>query len=128
MTNLDYICMKYGQSISNTKDDENILRKALGVLKEDGIYAMFLWIESKSKDSDTRGNIVNLLNEDNIKDYLLGNSGNFTNDFKDFCTKLRDVSKSINKLFFLKKILERTLTYALYHKKVKEDKKDVEKT
>ncbi|HOQ37985.1 MAG TPA: hypothetical protein PLR73_09790 [Acetivibrio sp.] len=51
MINLDYMCMKHAQMIANsveTSDSKNIkdlernLRKALGVLKEDGVYAMFL--------------------------------------------------------------------------------------
>jgi hypothetical protein len=126
MSNLDYICIKHSQSIS-CKGDENILRKALGILKEDGVYAMFLWLESK--DEKIRGEIIELLNEDKIKNYLLEDSGesskNFSIDFKDFCKKLSIVSQDINKLFFLKKILERTLTYALYHVKVKKDEKNV---
>jgi hypothetical protein len=132
MSNLDYICIKHGQSISY-KGDENILRKALGILKEDGVYAMFLWLESKDKDKDKkiRDEIIKMLNEDKIKNYLLGYSGetpnSFSNDFEGFCKNLRTISqdKDINKLFFLKKVLERTLTYALYHVKVKEDEKNV---
>ena len=40
MTNLDYICAKIGQNLI-VKADENIFRKALGILQEDGVY-MFL--------------------------------------------------------------------------------------
>ena len=127
ISNLDYLCIKHGKEIGFEVDKAK-LQKALGVLREDGIYAMFLWIEDKDKDKDkkTREKLMKLLNEESIKKYL-NSSQNFPNNFKEFCEKLKDVVKDIDKLLFLKKILERTLTYALYHAKVKGDK-NVEKT
>jgi len=117
MENLDYICMKYAQEIVNTvKDDnlENNLSKALGVLQEDGIYAMFLWLEDK--DKELRKNLNSLLNHESIKKYLQKDkNSNFPDDFKEFCNTLKDVLKDLDNLFFIKKILDRTLTYALYH-------------
>lgn len=122
MINLDYLCAKTGQEIGE-KVDKSVLQKALGVLREDGIYAMFLWLENRDedKDKDTRKNLIALLNENEIKKYLSQNS-DFPEDFKQFCEKLREVAQDIDKLFFMKKILERTLTYALYHAKVKGEK------
>lgn len=117
MINLDYLCADIGQKIGE-ETDKTILQKALGVLREDGVYAMFLWLEYKDKDKNTRKNLIALLNEENIKKYLLQDSS-FQEDFKQFCEKLKEVTQDINKLFFMKKILERTLTYALYHAKVR---------
>lgn len=128
MINLDYICAKIGQNlVEETKDiktKERILRKALGVLQEDGVYAMFLWLENE--DSEIRKKLNSLLNENKIKSKLLSDSTSFPDDFKVFCVQLQEVAKDIDKLLFLKKILERTLTYALYHAKIKEEK-NVEK-
>ncbi|MBK6934990.1 MAG: hypothetical protein QM292_02160 [Bacteroidota bacterium] len=118
MTNLDYICAKIGQNLI-VKADENIFRKALGILQEDGVYAMFLWLEKE--DSKIRKKLNNLLNENEITSKLLSDSKSFPDDFKGFCEKLQEVAKDIDKLLFLKKILERTLTYALYHAKIKEE-------
>ena len=118
MINLDYICAKTGQEIS-TESEENIFRKALGILQEDGVYAMFLWLE---KEDNRVREVLNkeLLNNDEIKKQLIGDSSGFlNNDFKNFCEQLQKVSADIDKLFFLKKILERTLTFALYHSKLK---------
>ena len=42
--NLDYLCAENGQEIGGIAD-KNTLQKALGVIKEDGIYAMFLYLE-----------------------------------------------------------------------------------
>lgn len=121
MINLDYICAKIGQNlVENEKDKkENTLRKALGILQEDGVYAMFLWLENK--DNEIRTKLNNLLNENEITSKLLSDSKSFPDDFKGFCEKLQEVAKDIDKLLFLKKILERTLTYALYHAKIKEE-------
>jgi len=125
MLNLDYKCMEYGQKISEISDSklENNLRKALGVLQEDGIYAMFLWLEEKDKSKKIRKELINHINEGEIKKYLLKESENFNGeDFSKFCEKLREVAKDkdIDKVLFMKKLLARTLTYALYHAKVKE--------
>ena len=129
MLNLDYKCMEYGQSIINSidksdkkkvKELENNLRKALGVLQEDGVYAMFLWLEDKDKSREIRKKLTELLNEPEIRQHLSDDSTNFPDDFSEFCNKLKDMAKDIDKLLFMKKLLERTLTYALYHAKVGE--------
>jgi len=130
MINLDYICMKHAQTIANSvemtdskkaKELERNLRKALGILKEDGVYAMFLWLEDKARE--TRTNLTSLLNEydGNIKihEYLLNNGKRFETDFDKFCENLKIVAQDIDKLLFMKKILERTLIYSLHHVKVK---------
>jgi len=129
MLNLDYECMKYGQKIINSidksdnkkvKELENNLRKALGVLQEDGVYAMFLWLESKNEGKNIRKILIRLLNESDIRKHLLTNSSNFPEDFSEFCEKLREIARDIDKLLFMKKLLERTLIYALYHAKIGE--------
>ena len=122
MLNLDYRCMEYGQKIGKVRDSnlENNLRKALGVLQEDGVYAMFLWLENKDKKKDIRKILIGLLNESEIKKYLLSNSSNFSENFIEFCKYLQEVARDIDKLLFMKKLLERTLIYALYHAKIGE--------
>ncbi len=123
MINLDYLCTKIGQEIGEMKKERNestlsTLRKALGILQEDGVYAMFLWLEKEN--SGIRKKLTTELNgSDIVKKYLLQNSEGFRDDFKEFCKDLSELSQDIDKLFFLKKILERSLTYALYHAKIK---------
>lgn len=122
MINLDYLCAKTGQEIGG-ETDRSILQKALGVLHEDGIYAMFLWLEEKETKKEkykVRKKLTCMLNVDKIRNHLFSDSSTFSEDFKEFCAKLIEVAKDIDKLFFLKMMLERTLTYALYHAKIKE--------
>ena len=129
MLNLDYLCMKHGQEIGGVTDENN-LRKALGVLQEDGVYAMFLWIQKKvDKDADKdkekksekprlAGKIIDLLNEDEIRKVFLREDRRFEKDFTAFTKQLTyEVAQDIDKLLFMKKVLERTLVYALYHAK-----------
>lgn len=117
MINLDYLCTKIGQEIGENVD-ESTLRKALGILQEDGVYAMFLWLEKEN--SGIRKKLTPELNgSDIVKKYLFQNSEGFRDDFKEFCKDLSELSQDIDKLLFLKKILERSLTYALYHAKIK---------
>lgn len=123
MTNLDYICAKTGQDLA--KVEENTIRKALGVIREDGVYAMFLWLENKDENKTAREELTKLLNHNEIKNYLLTNNKSFSQgDFNSFIKDLTEVTQDIDKLFFLKKILERTLTYGLYHSKLNQNKKD----
>ena len=130
MLNLDYRCMEYGQKIGKISDSklENNLRKALGVLQEDGVYAMFLWLEKNA--NNVRKNLVEFFNKKDEKtkvklsNYFLNGEKEFHLDFDEFCNDLREVAKDIDKLLFMKKLLERTLTYALYHAKAKRDKNE----
>jgi hypothetical protein len=127
MLNLDYICVKYGQEITNSvgkadekkiKELKNNLRKAIGVLQEDGVYAIFLWFEKN--DKQTRKILTKLLNEPEIRKPLLNNDKKFNEGFNEFCKDLQEIAENIDKLLFVKKLFERTLTYALYHAKIKE--------
>ena len=133
MLNLDYRCMECAQKIVNSidkgdskkmKELENNLRKALGVLQEDGVYAMFLWLEKNA--SDIRKELVEFFNKEyektkiKLSNYFLDGNKSFSQNFDEFCNDLREVAKDIDKLLFMKKLLERTLTYALHHAKGKE--------
>lgn len=130
MLNLDYRCIEYGQKIGKISNSnlENNLRKALGVLQEDGVYAMFLWLE-KNADS-VRKELIEFFNKDDKKThiklsrYFLNGDKEFRQDFDEFCSDLHEVAKDIDKLLFMKKLLERTLTYALYHARAKRDKNE----
>ncbi|GAB6274272.1 MAG: hypothetical protein STSR0004_11350 [Peptococcaceae bacterium] len=121
MINLDYYCMKYGQKIGSLGgEQETNIRKALGVLKEDGVYAMFLWLEHKDKGEVRKNGLLPLLNEENdIKELFIDKSDCFPNTFEGMCSKIQGIAGELDKLLLFKKILERTLIYALYHIKVR---------
>lgn len=120
MINLDYLCIKHAQQMPRNKESEINMRKALGVLKEDGVYAMFLFLEDKDKSRSITKNLICLLNTEEIKMHFLSGSKTFPDNFKEFCEELRNVVMDLDKLLFLKKILEKILIYALYHAKIGE--------
>jgi len=122
MTNLDYFCIKTGQEIGKVTD-KNILQKSLGVLQEDGVYAMFLWLEKKAKNTNIRVKFVELFKEGPLEPYFGKYFKPKTGDFLSFCNVLTEITKDIDKLLFMKKIIERTLTYAYYHAREEGEKK-----
>jgi len=129
MINLDYYCMKYGQKIGSMQGDQetkkqkehlNNIRKALGVLKEDGVYAMFLWLEHKDKGDIRKNGFLPLLNDENdVKELFIDKNDSFPSGFEGLCSKIQEIAKNLDKLLLFKSLLERTLTYALYHTKVR---------
>ncbi|HLV09211.1 MAG TPA: hypothetical protein VKY40_03290 [Halanaerobiales bacterium] len=128
MINLDYFCIKYGQKIGLTKENKEAdIRKAFGILQEDGVYAMFLWLEDKDSTIREKG-LIPLYNENSIKGYLLSHTDHFPETFNEFSRKLQEIAVNYNKLMFMKEITMRTLTYALYHAKVSAGEKNVEKS
>ena len=123
MKNLDYLGMKYGQEIPESKDSETLITKALGVLQENGPFAMFLFLnEMKNKEKTKRpaikcySSLVRLLNEKEIKNFF-GSAPPDNPSLEELSKWLIGVSKDIDKLSFLKKNLEQTLIYARYYSK-----------
>lgn len=134
MINLDYLCMKYGNEIAECKgrkaDKENLVTKALGVLQENGPYAMFLYLEGHSKN-DIAGYckkaLLNLFRkEQQLADCIKVETIIPKKDdkFSDIMAWLRKVSSDVNKLFFIKKIYQQVLIYARYHIKALEETKE----
>lgn len=123
MTNIDYLCITSGQKIGK-ETDKNVLQKSLGVLQEDGVYAMFLWLEKKGKNSNIRKEFVKLFKEEHLEPYFGEHFKLQTDDFLSFCNILAEIAKDIDKLLLMKKIIERTLTYAYYHARGKEESGD----
>ncbi len=88
--------------------DENEINKLLGILANNGVYAMWVWAKSQ-KD----------INEEKLFNKLL-NVMKFVNEKKNekkFEDYFQKISQEIHKLLFLKQLLEKTLIYARYHAK-----------
>lgn len=113
ITNLDSICAEYGLKItvnvSNVKEYAKIVEKALGVLQQQGIYTLFLFLESEGKN-DIKNELLELLRSDKLN--LLSNAEG-EQDIK------HKILSDIDKLILAYNILERCLIYAKYHLKAK---------
>lgn len=114
--NLDHLCAEFGQKIASAKIDEDMIREALGVLQEDGVYACFLYLLSKSE----REQLKNILAE------FLRQKKFIANDVtkENIHTTIGAIADSLDNIFFVKFLLERVLIYARYHAKPYAEKKE----
>lgn len=112
--------MKHGQTIPKSKEDENLVTKTMGVLQENGPYAMFLFLEDKKKKDSTfvnkcNGAFVELITENEIGNFIGSPPKNAS--LQNMTEWLIEVSTDIDKLIFIKNIMEKTLLYARYYAK-----------
>lgn len=106
--NLDATAAKLGFGIVQTaekpKEIETLLNKSLGVLSSNGVYALWLFLQSENKDKNI--DILSFIEEFNIE--LDGSSEG---------EKIINLSNNIQNLLFAKELLEKILIYARYRAK-----------
>ena len=121
--NLDQLCAQFGWKIADSvhraigRNAENHITKSLGVLQEDGVYAFFLYQESRgSREKEGAEKIKNcakeLLKEANITGFQNSN---------DPLQAVREhLANDLDQLLLAKRLLEQALIYARYHAKALE--------
>lgn len=114
MTNLDYLCAKYGQNIPKSKDDRNIIQNALGVLQEDGLFAFVLYLEEQEGSEDVAGKIKEKSNK------LLRKAFSEAADKSLRENMVEIIEENLDKMFLSKKVLEKMLVYAKHRSQAKE--------
>ena len=121
VVNLDRIAAQYGQKIVNQKDVkvkdlENQVTKSLGVLQEQGIYALMLFLFAQNT-AETRAiyeQLIELLGRidlENIPEKNNENQYNLQSVLKFYSD---NILEDINRLFLVRDIYEQTLIYARY--------------
>jgi hypothetical protein len=124
VTNLDRLAAQHAQKIiANTKDKkssdvENTVTKTLGVLQEDGVYACFLYLLAKEKES---GKIV----VDEMLNLLEGLYSDWNkpsiNTPQDILSHITEkVTIDLERLLLTKETLEQMLIYARYGAKARQ--------
>lgn len=124
--NLDQLCARYGHQMAQElsaaikKAAENHITKSLGVLQEDGVYAFFLYQESRKSEKAGADKLkalaAELLKQAGIKpfdsaiDSLEAVRGNPHKQIAGLVANLDD-------LLLAKCLLEQALIYARYHAK-----------
>lgn len=127
--NLDQLCARHGYDMcanvnaalqNDNSKTENLVTNSLGVLQEDGVYAFFLYLESrksgKSGARKLKEQAVLLFRSagikpfDTIDDALKAIRGDNTKQEKGLVDDL-------DGLLLAKRLLEQALTYARYHAK-----------
>ena len=138
--NLDWIAAKHAQDViknskhKDSKSVENTVTKALGVLREDGVYACFLYLlakeqpskEDKKKNIKSTGEVlVKYMLEllDNLKIDWNKPANNQPEDILSFIVSNEKIT--LERLLLTKEILEQMLIYARYGAKARqEDEKE----
>ena len=86
--------------------NENEINKLLGILSSDGVYAM--WVYAMDKVKEKKDKIENLLKK--LNEFVNVEMTNNAIDNSYFQTLAQD----LNKLLFMKELLEKVLIYARY--------------
>jgi hypothetical protein len=124
IVNLEPICAEYGRKIIikdnkiKIKDQENVINKALGVLAENGLYAMAVFLLSCHKKEYGRKVLSDFLYElwSNNKVQLIDKK-KCKKDPAELLTAVRKITDSLPKLILARKVTEQALIFARYHAK-----------
>jgi hypothetical protein len=108
--NLESSINNVGYEITNIIDKNNI-EKLLGVLSNDGVYAM--WVYAKSKKDI---NEIKLMRK--IKPIIYFVKGLRDDNYEQY---FQELSQDLNNLLFFRELLEKVLIYARYHAKAMEE-------
>jgi len=106
-------------------DNKGEIDNILGVLSNNGVYAMWVYVKSKKKEANKEKNLgeeekdlmkeLRPLFEKVFPDKFNGqNNNDYENEYEKF---FREIAENLPTLIFVKDILERTLTYIRYHVK-----------
>ena len=112
---VDETCAKYGQAIAEGCRDEALLTKSLGVLQEDGVYAFFLYVASKSKKASKTWKPVSENSYALLKELLPRHA--IGDEQEPLQAARQHLVKDLYHLLFAKHALERALVFARYHAK-----------
>lgn len=108
--NIDFIAATSGfeivekAKIARKGDIETLVNKSLGVLSSNGVYALWLFIQSEESDE-----IINLINI--LTNFSIELNGSNPEDI------IINLSNDVNKLLFINNLMEKTLIYARYRAK-----------
>jgi hypothetical protein len=114
MENLDLKCAEVGKAIAGSSAaDVGLLKKALGVLEEQGVYALFLFlkIQRKKNSEEIPSSCEDFLRQTPKDKPLLGAG--------DLWDGLKKLSENLDDLLFARDLLRQVFIYALYHQQAK---------
>lgn len=123
MINLEPLCAKYGHLMiseghdASIKEKESTITKALGVLTENGLYAMCVFLLSCHKKNYGRwlltDPLLKLWKEQGLN--LL--AANVSDKPAPILGGVRKVAEDLPKLILMRKVTEQALVFARYHAK-----------
>lgn len=127
MANMETLCARYGSKIvedkAQVKDEkrlETIVRNALGILREEGIFAFYIFLQYRGDKNgkDEGGKLiwsqVSALWRDKKAGPLVSGGGDVSRD------QVIAVTEDLQTLLLARQVTERMLVYALYGLRVKD--------
>lgn len=117
---MESLCASTGRQITSkpfekSANAQSIVRNAMGVMRVDGMYALYLYLNSKKQDGkEIWGEISELL-----KNPLVGSP--LSTAFGTDEEKLIKMTEDLYKVLLARQLCERALTYALYGLRIKGD-------
>lgn len=114
--NLDIQCAILGEKLGKSVD-ETFLTNSLSVLEEQGVYALFLYLDSRRKEWATgiKQECMHFLRTTPKTSPLISRGDGKSNDYNE----LKVLSQDIDKLLLGRDLLRQGLVYARYHAKAR---------
>lgn len=115
MQNLDLECAKIGRALAGLgKVDEKVLTDALSVLEEQGVYACFLFLNTRGGEASKAGKQMYA----KCAEFLQGvPKGSPLLGTGEVFPALQTLTEDLDKLLFAKDLLRQALVYGRYHAK-----------
>ncbi len=119
--NLDLACAKVGKTMAEmpSKELENLVTSALAVLEEQGMYALFLFLEAQTKKNKEiskgiRDELSKFLKVTPKQAPLLCSSS------VDIFASLQQMAEDLDNLLLARDLVRQSLVYARYHARIQE--------
>lgn len=120
--NLDLACAKVGKTMAempSKKELENLVTSALAVLEEQGMYALFLFLETqtgrnKEISKDIRDELFKFLKVTPKQAPLLRSSSVY------IFASLQQMAEDLDNLLLARDLVRQSLVYARYHARIQE--------
>ncbi|MHA1197027.1 MAG: hypothetical protein ACTSRH_07220 [Promethearchaeota archaeon] len=115
--NLDSLCAKYGYEIIKEINFEKsaLINKALSVLQEQGLYAYFLFLDSRSREEQELAEKISEKSFKLIKEIILKTNNNSSQNENIYEILKKRILNNLDELFLTIQILEQMLIYARFH-------------
>lgn len=113
--NLDLACAKAGKEIATkpSKELEKIITHALGVVEEQGVYALFLFLKNQKHAEKISQELHEFLKKTPRQTPLLPAN-------TDIFPSIRTMAEDIDKLLLAHSLLRQAFVYARYHARLSE--------
>jgi len=121
--NLDLACAKVGKTIAERPSDDlhKVATDALAVLEEQGLYAIFLYLEKAVSGAKKKGLAKGISQELHNFLKVTPQQAPLLSDNADVFTSLQELAKDLDKLLLARDLVRQALVYARYHARVPQE-------